>query len=151
MNNLPDIIPPVEFVNGNTGNEERMDPRVMQFVLQAAQLSQAVKMRKMEESKIPIGTKSVKYTVTDEVIELKLSPPWISLTMINDGASDVYISTNEDGQHDLLDQVPVKQNESFELNMFYPTIKVIWLKAADGGSASVRIYAKEGINQYIHS
>ena len=134
-------IPKVEIIeNGIPVSQERMDPSVIQFIYQAASTAQLVKMRKLEESKVPAGTKSLKYTVTDTVMKINISPPWISLSMINDGDSEVYISTNEDGEHDLLDQVPVKKNETINIGMQYPVLRTLWLKAEDGGSADVRIH-----------
>ena len=139
------VIPNVEIVeNGRPISQERIDPNVAIFIMQSVQAAQLVKIRKLEESKIPTRTKSLKYTVTNTVKQIDISPPWISLSMINDGDSEVYISTNEDGEHDLLDQVPVKKNETFNLNLNYPKIKIIWLKATDGGSASVRIHGIQG-------
>ena len=99
-------------------------------------------LRKYFEDKVPTGTKSLKYTVTTEVMHVKLSPAWISLSMINDGDSDVYISTTD--EHDLSDQVAVKKNETININMDYPVIREIWLKS--DGSAVCRIHGKEGRN-----
>ena len=139
------VIPNVEIAeNGRPISQERIDPNVATFIMQSVQAAQLVKIRKLEETKVPIGTKSLKYTITDTVKQIDISPPWISLSMINDGDSEVYISTNEDGEYDLLDQVPVKKNETFNLNLNFPVIGIIWLKATDGGSASVRIHGIEG-------
>ena len=139
------ILPEVEVIeNGKSIPSERIDPNVAAFIMAASQTAQLVKMRKLEESKVPTGTKSLKYTVTSNVMMIRLSPPWIKLSMINDGESEVYISTNEDGEHDLLDQVPVKKNETFNLRTDYPVIKIIWLKTAEGGSANVRIHGITG-------
>ena len=127
-----------------------ISPEILTFIAiddmavrQAIATEQQIRMRELEESKIPVGTRSLKYTI-DAVRKIDISPPWISLSMINDGDSEVYISTNEDGEYDLLDQVPVKKNETFNLNLNYPIIRIVWLRAADGGSASVRIHGIEG-------
>ena len=138
-----EIAPKVEVIeDGQSVSSERLDPAVAQFIMTAAQTAQLVKMRKLEESKVPTGTKSLKYTVTTNIIHVKLSPFWISLSLINDGDSDVYISTTD--EHDLSDQVAVKKNETININMDYPVIKEIWLKSDD--SAAVRIHGKEGKN-----
>jgi len=104
------------------------------------------RIRELEEDKVAFDTKSIKRTVTTEVMELPISPPWVSGSMINDGPGDVYIGTNEDGAHDLLDQVPVKDGETININMGSPTIWKIWLQSAS--SSSVRIHGKVGKANY---
>lgn len=129
-------------VNGEPVSEDRIDPAVAQFVMQAAQTAQLVKLRKLEESKVPTGTKPISRTIPDTVTKFSLYPPWISFSLINDGAGDISVWVNDEG--DPLTPSMVLSGESFSLDMTYPVIKELYLKAASGTTAAVRIFAVEG-------
>ena len=136
-------LPRVEVIeNGVPVSQERIDPAIAQFIMAAAQTAQLVKLRKLEESKIPTGLKPLKRTVTDSIMKLVLYPPWISFSMVNDGAGAVTIWAND--EEDPLVESMVTSGESYDCNMNYPVIKAIYLKSASGTTAAVRIYGKEG-------
>ena len=124
--------------------EERMNPAVLSFIMQASMAAQMAKMRMLEESKVPTGSKSFKLTVTDSITELSvgLVEPWISFSLVNDGPSGVYVEVNEPGK--LLDKVPVNSGETETVDMRYPIINIVYLQAESGGTAAVRIKAKTG-------
>lgn len=123
--------------------DERMDPSIMQFILEAAANAQRAKLIKLEEAKIPTGYKSIKVTVSDSTMELILDPPWLALSIANDSSSyGVYHSIND--QSKLLDQTPVNANGIFDVKFDYPIIKKLYLKAESGGSAVIRIFGVEG-------
>ena len=137
-------IPKVEVIdqNGVPVSQERMDPSVVQFIFAAASLSQLVKMRKLEESKVPIAVKPLRRTVTDSVMEIKLDQPWISFSMINDGAGAVTAWVND--KNDPLETSMVASGETYSCNMDFPVIWAVYLKANTGTTAAVRIYGKVG-------
>ena len=136
-----DIVPTFPKIVG----EERMDPAILQFVMQASIAAQTAKMRKLEESKVPVGSKSYSATIPDTVTVVKLGEPWISFTLINDGGSSVYVEVNSD--EGLLDKTPVKAGESYTYNAEYPIIHTLYLQAESGGTAAVRIKGKVGKQQ----
>ena len=117
-------------------------PDVMGLVTQLATLAQINKMRKLEESKVPTGVKPIKKTVTDTTMKLPLYPPWISFSLINDGAGALTVWVND--EEDPLAESMIASTKTFDCNMDYPIIKSIYLKAASGTTAAVRVYGKEG-------
>lgn len=136
-----ELAPKVDVIeNGRQVSQERIDPSVAQFIMQASQTAQLVKMRKLEESKVPTGTKSLKYSLTTEVKHIKIGPPWISFSLINSGDDDIYVSTTD--EHDLLDSVAVEKDETINVDMGYAIIREIWLKSA--GESTARLHAKVG-------
>jgi len=140
--------PEIEIIeDGKVRSDERIDPSVMQFLMQAASTSQLVKLRKLEESKVPTGVKPLKRTVTDTIMKLPLYPPWISFSLINDGAGALTVWVNDEA--DPFAESMIANGESYECDAKYPVIKSIYLKAASGTTAAVRIYGKEGRPQRI--
>ena len=117
-------------------------PDILQFLMQAAQVSQLVKLRKLEESKIPTGTKSLPnaLTISTTITRVKLSPPWISFSLVNDGPDRIKCEVNK--EENILDATYINKNASYNLNMEYPVIHTIYLQAEPEGTASVRIKGK---------
>jgi hypothetical protein len=117
----------------------------MQFLMQAAATAQLVKMRKLEETKIPTGVYSLNLAITDKVFTLTLERPWISFSLWNKkGSSPVRVAVNDLRDLDKDDVDPLDANEKVEVDMKYPVIREIYLRAETGGTATVRIRAKEG-------
>jgi len=143
MVELPETLKQVKIVDKN-GRPTSVDDydSFMQFLMQAAATAQLVKLRKLEESKIPRKTVPLKVTVTDTVMKLTVAPPWISYSLLNDGpgAITVWDNTTEDP----LQESMIASNESHSVNMDYPVVTMLCLKAASGTTATVRIYGKEG-------
>ena len=136
-------IPSVEVVeNGKPVSQERMDPAVISFIMQAASVAQLVKLRKLEESKIPTGVKPLRYTVTDTIKVLRLSIPWISFSLINDGANAITVWINDEADPQIDGMIGA--SETYTCNMDYPVIRALYLKSESGTSNAVRIYGKEG-------
>ena len=98
--------------------------------------------RKLEESKVPTGTKSLSLKVTDKTTKLNFGTPWISFTLLNDGTGSVNVEVNDEEK--LLDECLIARGESWETDMRYPVIREVYLKAAVGETANIRIKAKEG-------
>ena len=143
MEKLPSITPNVEVIeNGVPVLQERIDPAVAQFIMAAASTAQLVKLRKLEESKVPIGIKPIKRTVTDSIMKLPLYPPWISFSLINGsgGALSVWINDEADPLADDM----IAASETYSFNAEYAIIHTLYLKAESGGSTDVRIFGKEG-------
>ena len=136
-------VPKVEIIeNGQRVSSERIDPAVASFIAQMAQTAQLVKLRKLEESKIPIGVKPLKLTVTDTTQKISLYPPWISFSLINGAGSSLTVWVND--EDDPLVEGMVEASETYQCDMSYPVIKTLYLKAESGGSTTVRIYGKQG-------
>lgn len=136
-------LPKVQVIeNGVPVSTERIDPSVMQFIMQAAQTSQLVRMRKLEESKIPTGIAALSRNVTDVTAEIGLYPAWISFSLVNDGPGAVTVWINDDP--DPLYEGMVASNEPLECDMKYPVIRAINIRAVAGTTAAVRIYGKKG-------
>lgn len=144
MNDKP-IIPEVEVIeDGKLVPSKTIDPSVMQFIMQAATTSQLVKLRKLEESKVPIGIKSYKWTVTDTVSEIDLGQPWISFSLINDGEGSVCVRVNNQ-EGPLKDEAEINSGESYDIDFDYPIItKILLVTKVAGTTATVRVYAEEG-------
>ena len=132
-------LPVIVEENGKVVPNARVDPAVASFIAQMAIASQQVRIRKILESKQSVGTQSLKRTVTTTTLELT-GLHWNSLSLINDGTDDVYIGTNEDGLHDVEDLVPVKQNETINIDLGGTLIYTVYLKSA--GTSSIRVHGK---------
>lgn len=140
MTNLPTNLPNIEIIQDG---KQVVRPDVMALVTQLAQLSQLNRLRKLEESKVPTGTKSFKWVITDTVHEITLGTPWISFSLINDGTGDVYVRVNnQDGP--LTEEAEVNSGETKTVDLGYPVITKLFLVAASGTSATVRVFAEEG-------
>lgn len=123
------------------GSEERIDPRVMAFLLQASSTSQLSRLRKLEESKVPVKTISIDFTVT-RLERLWQIDPLISFTLVNDGPNSVFVEAN--GVGGLEPQGSVDIGDTFEVDMTYPVIRNITLDVAAGESAAIKIKGKVG-------
>lgn len=143
MTNKELSLPNVEITeNGVPVSQERMDPSVISFIFQAATTAQLVKLRKLEESKIPTGVKPIKMTIPDTVTKIPLYPPWISFALVNDGGGAVTVWVNDES--DPFVESMVASGKTYDCDFEYPIINTLYLKAASGTTAAVRIYGKEG-------
>ena len=122
--------------------EDADDLAVLQFLAQSAATAQLVKLRKLEESKVPIGVKPLKRTVTDTTTKLVLYPPWISFALLNDGTGGLTAWVNS--EEEPLVEGMIAGGETYKCDMEYPVIHTIYLKSESGVSNAVRIYGKEG-------
>jgi len=138
MNDNP-MLPKIEITGGQG---ERIDPGPLQFIFAAAQAAQAAKLRKLEESKIPIGRRSLSLSLTDEITEVKLHMPAKSYSIINDDATDdIYIVENDPSK--LLTSAPIKAKGEQHVNHEFPIVHAFYLKAASGVTAAVRLFWEE--------
>jgi len=136
---------PLDNISGiakNIGTEDADDLAVMQYLAQVASTAQLVKLRKLEESKVPTGIKPIKMTIPDTVTKVQLYIPWISFSLINDGAGALTVWVNDES--DPLQEGMIASGENYDCNFDYPVIKKLYLKAANGTTAAIRIYGKEG-------
>ena len=139
-------MPPTEVIeNGQRVANPRIDPSVMSFVMQAAQLSQTVKIRKeierhsrREEFEGKLDPRTL--SATDETQCLELSEqwpyvPWISAFFINDGADEVYIRINRS------EWIKIESGETRTLDHTHAEerIEQIYYKCDAGGTASIRV------------
>lgn len=141
MNDLPEI----EIIeDGKLVPSKTIDPRVMSFIMQASTTAQLVKLRKLEESKVPIGIKSYKWDVTDTVSEIDLGQPWISFSLINDGPGSVCVKVNNQ-EGPLANEAEVKSGETYTIDFDYAIVtKILLVTKTAGTIATVRVYAEEG-------
>lgn len=134
------LIPKVEVTGDNVG--ERVDLGPLQFIMAAAQAAALVKLRKLEESKIPIGRRSLSLSLTDDVTTVNLALPAKSYSIVNDDTTnDIYIVENE--QDKLLNAAPIKPREEHRVNHEFPIIHAFYLKAEAGATANVRLFWEE--------
>ena len=131
-------------VNGQQSSQDRIDPNVAMFIMQAAQTAQLVKLRKLEESKIPTGVKSIILIVPDSTLGVSIYPSWISFSLRNEGPGGIVVWINDSGDP-LLHSNMVNSNDYFDSDMIYPVISKLYLRAESGTTATVRIFGKEGI------
>jgi len=116
-------------------------PDIVQFLAQAAQTAQLVKMRKLEESKIPTGTDSVAFTVTTLPVVYKPGFLWISFVLVNDGPDSLYLAVND--QKELFKNTPLNITESYTYTGVYPIVERLYLQSVTT-TAAIRIQAKRG-------
>lgn len=138
------IIPKVEVIeNGKVVSQERIDPTVASFIFQAVQAAQLAKMRKLEESKIPIGVKPLKLIITDTTTKIPLYPPWISFELINNGTGNIIAWINDEEEPLHLEGM-ITSGDSYSCDMHFPVIHTLYLKADEGETATIRIYGEQG-------
>jgi len=137
------IVPKVEVIDGGKKiSSERIDPTVASFIMQSVQAVQLSKLRKLEESKIPIGTKTRVLDLTTRVNEYDISPPWISFTIANAGPDNAKISTLKmEGGHE--SEADIDPGQVLNFNFNFPVVDKIYLSST--GTCQVRIYAIEGV------
>lgn len=140
--NPPDL--PIPNSNGNfNGNQERMDPAMVNFIMQSTATAQTVRLRKLEELKIPLGEISIDITVTSHTIIRRFTHPLISVSLVNDGPSDVFIEVNQAGYVNTT-RAPIQITESYVYNAGFPIIESISFNVVAGTSARIRGRGKTG-------
>ena len=141
MSENPLVVEIIE--NGVPVSQERIDPGAMQFIAQMAATAQLVKLRKLEESKVPTGEISLSRTITDTIKEITLSKPWLSFTLANDGAGDVLLRINTLEGSD--EGAAIESGENYNFSSDYPIVKKLFLVTATAGTtANIRLRALEG-------
>lgn len=140
------VFPKIEVIDdaGKPVSQERVSPSVMQFIMQAAATAQLVKMRKIEESKIPIGAPSYEWTITDTIKEVQIANPWISFYLINDGPGNIKIRINL-LEGDISGETTVNVGETLARDFEYPVMNKLFIVVkTPGTTAAVRLFAEEG-------
>ena len=95
------------------------------------------KLIELEKMQIPFGTRTHMLTISGtEMKNEALGVPWMAFTMINDGPDSVYISINDTAN--IVNEDPIKINETYSVDLKYPIINSVYVKAVDGGTATVR-------------
>jgi len=120
----------------------------MQFLVQASQLAQIVKIRKYFDDRTSNGLIQTwgmdpdnPLTITDELKELKLDFPAQSVSLFNDDddSDSVYAWVNDLSRP----KATVKGGEALNLNYETHIINYIYLQCAADESTDVRIVAKD--------
>lgn len=135
------ITPFLPKITGDS--DERMSPAIMQFIMLASIAAQQSKTRLLEERKVPTGSKSFTWSVTDVEKEIVLGTPWISFNLLNDGSDTVYVRINT-LEGNITDEAGIGKGERYNFNAKFPIITRIYLACNPGKSATVRVYAEEG-------
>ncbi len=133
-------ITPVEILDEG---KRVVRPDIMQFLMQAAQVSQLIKLRKLEESKGATGENNKTYSLTTKIRRIRPFPKWISFSLINDGVDDVVLTVARTDNPDISTDATIKKNQSYTYDATYPVINEIRIMAVNT-TATVRIFAQEG-------
>jgi len=141
-NDSKDLIIPDIVIDGVPSSQERMDPAVMQFLMQASATANLVKLRKLEESKVPVRTVELRRIIGPITSRIYLNAPWISFSLINDGAGALTVWVND--ENDPMVNGMILNGGNYNCDFKYAVIEVIYMRAAPGTTAAVRIYGKEG-------
>lgn len=125
---------------------ERMDPSVMNFIMQSTATAQIVRLRQLAEAQIPKGEIQIDITITGLVHIRRLTDPMISFTFVNDGPDSVFLEINKTGRVNTT-RSPLLVNEVYTYNAGYPIIETLSFKVVDGESARIRLRGKTGTRQ----
>ena len=138
-------IPSVEVIeNGERVPSERIDPAVASFIAQMAQTAQLVKIRALEESKVPKGSKFYPLTATPNLQQLDFPNPCISFALINDGPGAIRVVTNRIEGAGLYGAI-VLLNETYGLDFRYPILYRLYYQTIVAATlAAVRLTVIEG-------
>lgn len=134
----------IRGVSVTEDGQDQIRPDVMAFLMQAAAAAQLVKLRKLEEFKIPLGSFSIGLTVSAKT-HIRLTDPLISFSLINDGPNSVYFEFTTSWS-----EIPVPRDaailslETFSVDAKYPVIESIILDVVAATTAAVRIRGKTG-------
>ncbi len=108
--------------------------------------SEIAEQNRLMRLQIPRGEQSYPKHLTTDTNRFDLDVPWTGFSLINDGPDSIKLGINMDGQHDMVDNVEIKQNETYNLDMKAPIIRRLYLSAINT-TADVRIHAKEGYRE----
>ena len=107
-----------------------------------AATAQLVKLRKLEESKVPIGAKSFEWTITTTIKRIDLGVPWISFSIHNKGLGNIRMRINE-LEGDISQETTIDSGEVLSRDFGYPIITRLYL-VTESGTARVKVNAEEG-------
>lgn len=142
---VPTLVPTLPEVRITGGGEERVDPAVLNFIMQAAQASHLAKLRKLEESKVTEGSISIE-TVISGRTRWAFDEPLIAFSLTNDGDDDdstaaIYAEINRGGP--ISNGATIKKNEVWEWTAGYPIVNYLTL-VPTSGSPTARLRARTG-------
>ncbi|MDL1957031.1 MAG: hypothetical protein LWW95_08325 [Candidatus Desulfofervidus auxilii] len=116
----------------------KITPEIFQIILLdeiAERLEDIAELLKREQVNGDI--ESFVYNVTDSGVEIRvLSYKWVSMTILNDGTNDLYVSNKLYSQ-----TAPLKQNESLRIRLTKKAIDKIWLWTDPGLTTIARVFA----------
>jgi len=116
----------------------KITPEIFQIILLdeiAERLEDIAELLKREQVNGDI--ESFVYTVTHNGVEIRvLSYKWVSMTILNDGTNDLYVSNKLYSQ-----TAPLKQNESLRIRLTKKAIDKIWLWTDPGLTTIARVFA----------
>ncbi len=140
---LPAVIPGTDIQSqaAKIGQEDADDLAVINYLTAVTQANQTTRLRKLEESKIPIGDFSQEYLIRDEVKTINASNPWISFHIVNYGPGSVRVKANQQ-QGSMSNAAPIAKGETYRYEGTYPSVDRIYL-VSDSASA-VKVFAIEG-------
>ncbi len=118
-------------------------PHVLTWVYQSIAVANIIKLRKLEESKVPTGTYSFTRPIGAVPFEVLPDPPWISFSVINVGPGGAVCVevTSSVGALNSSALIPVGGTKNIDFG--FPTItKVMFV--APGAPAIITVAAIEG-------
>ncbi len=119
-------------------------PPILTWLYQSIAAAQLVRLRKLEESKIPTGTTSFDLPVTPTPTALEPSPPWMSFSVINAGPGAVRVEVTSSETHlNLSALIPAGGRKNVDFG--FPVITRVMFAAAPGTTATVTVAAIEGM------
>ena len=131
----------VEQVKGIAG-EDADDLAVMSYLAQVSATAQLVKMRKIEESKIPTAGVSFEWSLTTAIEEIRLPKPWISFSLLNNGPGDIRMTINT-LKGGIGREAIIRNGAAVSRDFKYPVMTGLYW-ATTAGLATVSVQAEEG-------
>ena len=148
------MVPKVDIVQNGLPSQVD-DPAVLQFIMQAAANAQLVRLRKLEESKVPTGTISFPLTVTPSPTVVEPAPPWISFSIINAGPGAVRVEVTNgastlnsveviNGTSTFNSSALIPSGGTKNIDFGFPVITRVVFAAAPGTTATITVAAIQG-------
>lgn len=117
---------------GPSSGLQTVDPKVIQVLLLdeiavgIRELSDLVKLQ------LPLGlTPYIPITVTSELLELPIKPPWFSVHVLNDGPGVLLFNINTGAQ----EAIEIRNGEDQRFDFQKPVIHALFLQAVTGSAA----------------
>ena len=137
---MPSEVLPEVVENGERVANPRMDPGIMQFVMLSSIASQAIKIRKYFDDRTSMGgIQTFNLTVTDVRQRIDITYPAQAMSIINDGADEVFVWINTIGRprHEIL------AGETFNIDFETHKINELYFQCNSGETTTIRIVAND--------
>jgi len=112
----------------------------LQFVMQAITAVNSAQLRDLEESKVPVGSRSSDFTVGPKSLSISFDLPMISFSGISNGPGILRFKVNSGDKVE--EESPVLPGQPFRADFTYPAIEEVYLYSDSIARGS--LYAKVG-------